>query len=182
VSLTLAGDGTLTGVDADASGLLALSRGVGSNVVQTVKTDVFSSTSATFEDVTGLTATITPSSATSKVLIIAQVAYGIGAGAGTVYGHFRLNGGNANAYVGDADGIRVQAVFGGSAESDQSSALLSGSIVYLDSPGSATAQTYAVQVRRGSVGTVQVNRSGGDINDTNRTRGASSITVIEVAA
>ena len=39
-------------------------------VINTVKTDVFSTTSTSFVDVTGLSATITPSSTSSKILVL----------------------------------------------------------------------------------------------------------------
>ena len=167
--------------EAVADGLDAAGNaGIGSNVVQTVKTNVFSTTSTSFVDITGLTATITPSSNTSKILIIGQVAYA--QAANTSYGHFRLNGGNASTFVGDAAGSRVQAVFGGRVRSDARNDLLSSAIFYLDSPASTSPQTYAVQARRGGNGSAIVNRSLEDTSNAGETRGASSIVVIEVAA
>ena len=170
--------------DAVADGLSAAGNaGIGSNVVQTAKTDVFTTTSTSFTNVTGLSATITPSSATSKVLVIAQLA--IAYQSNVQIGHWRISGGNATAYVGDAGGSRVRAVFGGWNESNMRNALGSFSIVYLDSPETTSATTYNVQTMRGSAlsATVTLNQSAGDADADNnvRTRGASSITVIEVA-
>lgn len=48
----------------------ALPAGATKQVVQTVKTDTFSTTSLTHVDVTGLSVTITPSSTSSKILVI----------------------------------------------------------------------------------------------------------------
>ena len=42
-------------------------------VVSTTKTDTFTTTSTTFTTITGLTASITPRSASSKILIIVDV-------------------------------------------------------------------------------------------------------------
>jgi hypothetical protein len=42
-------------------------------VVQTVKTDTFTSTSTTYVDITGLSLSITPTSASSKILVFANV-------------------------------------------------------------------------------------------------------------
>jgi len=50
----------------------AVVAGIGSNVVSTTKTDVWSAASTSFTDVTGLAVTITPTSATSKVLVLAS--------------------------------------------------------------------------------------------------------------
>ncbi|CAB4149709.1 hypothetical protein UFOVP557_21, partial [uncultured Caudovirales phage] len=80
-------------------------------VQSTVLTSTFTTTSSTYTGVTGLTVAITPSSATSKVLVIAQISYAMGSSVG--YGFFKLSGGNSGNYVGDAAGSRVQTVFGG---------------------------------------------------------------------
>jgi len=152
--------------------------GIGSNVVQTVKTDTFSTTSASYTPVTGLTATITPSSATSKVLVIVQVST-----SGTGPGFMRLSGGNAANYKGDSDGAsRVESAimpWGGDGNFGYSFP-----IVYLDSPATTSPVTYGVDVRRGGISTytIYVNQSADDSNNTNRGRFASSITAIEVAA
>ena len=166
-------------VEAAVAGVPVLA-GIGSNVVQTVKTDTFTSTSGSFVEVTGLTATITPSSDTSKVLVVVQLTIGFGSNAGI--GHFKVTGGNTASYVGDADGSRVPAVFGGALETDARSQTLAASIVFLDAPSSASPVTYSVETRQAGSGTVMVNRSTFDNNNDGFTRGASSITVIEVAA
>jgi hypothetical protein len=164
---------------ATAAGLSAAGNpGIGTNVVQTVKLDKFTTTSATYTVVTGLTATITPTTNTSKVLIVAQIAHGMTNG--DAYGFFKVTRGGTDIYQGDADGSMVRSVFGGGIAANAALAGLSGSIVFLDSPGSATAVTYEVECRRGGSGAVFVNRSSSNTagNDMN---GASSITVIEVA-
>jgi hypothetical protein len=145
-------------------------------VVQTVKTDTFSTTSASYVNVTGLSVSITPSSTASKVLIIAQISYGRNANA---YPRFQISGGGATAYIGDASSSRSRAIFGGDFSLDLVS---SNSAVYLDSPATTSSVTYNVQVARGAAGTAFVNRAGTDFNGPDGIRGASSITVIEVAA
>ena len=145
-------------------------------VVSTAKTDTFSTTSTSFTDVTGLTVSITPAAATSKVLIIAQVALSSNANGTSL----RVNGGNATNYVGDASGSRIQAIIGGS------SMAIAGfqdamTLVYLDSPATTSSTTYAVQIRVAS-STAYINRSDTDVDSADFARGASSITVVEVAA
>lgn len=62
--------GTVTGLNS-----ASLPTGSVLQVVSTAKTDTFSTTSAsgTFADITGLSVSITPSSASNKILILAEV-------------------------------------------------------------------------------------------------------------
>lgn len=148
-------------------------------VVSTVKTDTFSTSSTSFTDVTGLTAAITPSSNTSKVLVIAYVNGSDNTiGGGT---HFRLSGGNSGTFVGDAASNRVQAAFSIDTGAVGSAGIDAGAIVYFDSPATTSPTTYAVQMRVDG-GTANVNRSRGDIDNARYARVASSITVIEIGA
>ena len=152
-------------------------------VVSTTKTDSFSTTSTTFTDVTGLTVSITPTSASSKILILANVQHSFSLDNGSFA--FKLNGGNSSSYVGEAGGDRIRGVFGqtsGITLWDRPDLVLqSSSIMFLDSPSTTSSTTYAVQAIRVTSGTLYVNRMGDDADQTNRTRGASSITVMEVA-
>jgi len=150
-------------------------------VVSTAKTDTFTTSSATYTAITGLSATITPSSSTSKVLVMVQVSVGLNS-AGNGWGHFRLSGGNTSAYVGDASSSRVQAVFGGNTQSNNDRDLVGFSMVFLDSPATTSATTYGVEGRTAGNGSVFVNRSATDDNSAQGSRGASSITLMEVAA
>jgi hypothetical protein len=148
-------------------------------VVSTTKTDTFTTTSTTYGDITGLTATITPKFSNSKILVLAQISVSgknnLGVGA------FRLNGGNSSTYVGAASGTTVQGVFGGLTTPNLASVIFSQSIVYLDSPATTSATTYAVQARSGTGDSLFVNRSDTEADGAKNVRGASSITVIEIA-
>lgn len=151
-------------------------------VKSAAKTDTFTTTSTTFTDVTGLSIAITPTSASNKVLVIAQVSIG-GPGASTEFGNWRLSGGNSTNYVGDAASTRSRAIFGGWASSTSIGSMLWGlSMVYLDSPATTSATTYKVQGQSTSVvgGAIYVNRSFTDSDNAVHVRGASSITVMEV--
>jgi hypothetical protein len=161
----------------------AIPRGLGLNVVQSVLTDIFTTTTTSFTTVTGLSASITPSSTSSKVLIIAQVTWAFSGGTFVdERGHFKVTRGGTDIYIGDTAGNRVRAVYGGSNRSDNVGAINSNSIVFLDSPNTISSTTYRVEARTGSGTALYVNRSSADTDDANHTRGASSITVIEVAA
>ena len=158
--------------------------GIGSNVVQAVKTDTFATSSTSFVTPTGLSATITPTSSSSKILVIVQLsvsADNIGARA-TIHG--RISGGNAGNYVGDASGITVRNVFAIRETGDEFfNSNIAQTMVYLDSPNTTSPTTYQAQVRLGSSGSsVSVNRPESSTNSADYGRGASSITAIEVAA
>ena len=150
-------------------------------VVSTNKTDTFTTASGTFVTVTGLSASITPSSTSSKILVLAQISHGFG-GVNQHYGFFKVTRGGTDIYVGDSASSRIRAVFGGFTGINLSVAAESGSIMTLDSPSSTSSLTYQVETMVGPAGgAVFVNRSSSDSDDANRVRGASSITLMEVA-
>jgi hypothetical protein len=153
--------------------------GIGSNVVQTVKTDTFTTSSTSFTPITGLSVTITPTTNTSKVLILAQISFSLNIT--TTFGFFKITGGNTAGFVGDANGSRVQALFGGTVDNDQRQAVLLATAVFLDAPASDSPVTYQVEGQVPS-SSLFVNRSNNDPNTVGAARTASSITAIEVAA
>jgi hypothetical protein len=188
VNIVLADDGSVTLDSIPASIQSAIDgipqiAGIGSNVVQTVKTNAFTSTSATFVNITGLTATITPTSASSKILVMFQIS-GIATGGGGAGGHFKLAGGNTAAYIGDTAGSNTRAVVTVIRTGDWTPTNTMISLVgtYLDAPNTTSAVTYSVQVQSAGGGTVYVNLGNGTTASANNGRGASSLTVIEVAA
>ena len=148
-------------------------------VVSVAKTDTFTTTSATFVDVTGLTVSITPSSATSKILVLASVSGNGQSGAAALQGI--LVRGVTPIAVGDAAGSRTQTTFGNieNPSSDQDSS----PIMFLDSPATTSSTTYKIQIRSTVSGqTVVINRSFGDVNAASGSRGISTITVMEISA
>jgi hypothetical protein len=167
--------------DAIADGLdAAFNPGIGSNVVQTVKTDTFTTSSTSFVDITGLTVTITPTTVTSKVLIFWNVV--VSNSDSTDSAHVLLtDGADAALYRGDAEASRTRATFGSRSVVDSSNVLLSAG-QFLWSPASASPVTAKLRIKVASGGTAVVNRSGSDQNFATQARSASSITVIEVAA
>jgi len=162
-----------TDASALTSGTLAAGRlpaGTVLNVVQTVKNDTFTTTSTSLTDVPGMAVTITPTSATSKVLVVMQVAYGHSLVEGLIL--FQLVRGSTNICTstgGTSNGTVV-------APGTSSGFVNHGSVAFLDSPGVATATTYKVQARTGS-GTLSFNRVAFDT----RVSTVSMITAIEVA-
>jgi hypothetical protein len=162
----------------DGSSWAAVAGGKILQVLSTVKTDTFSSTSTSWTSITGLSVIITPSSATSKVLLMAQLSVAA-EGSALDGAAFRITGGNAGNYVGDAAGSRIRSVF---AEATSfSSAMQSNTILYLDSPATTSATTYQVEGITLQDG-YYVNRSDVDTDSTVYARGASSIVAMEVSA
>jgi hypothetical protein len=153
-------------------------------VVGATKTDVFSTNSPTFTTVTGLTATITPSSASSKILVLVDAKIGTNNAVG-VGSHIRITGGNAATYIGDAASSRARTAFSVSpsqANWGTGLGVQNAAITFLDSPATTSSITYAVEQRRGASSQfVFVNRTGADTDNDDYGRFASSITLMEVA-
>jgi hypothetical protein len=169
--------------NAVAAGLSAAGNpGIGSNVVQTVKTDTFSTASTSYVAITGMSVTITPTSNTSKILVMMDLGCG-----GITNGVFsvRLRRDSTVIYAGDAAGNRSLGLFAMMTYSNQGEGIHRYPAVFLDSPGTTSSVTYDLQVRLilNSAGapTFLVNRGSSDSDALQHSRTASSITAIEVA-
>ena len=147
-------------------------------VLSAVKTDTFSMSSTTFADITGLSVSITPSSATSKIFVIVD-GY-VGSTPGSVAVRTRLLRDSTALSIGDVAGTRVQASTDGITANAAHMTPMPFS--FLDSPATTSATTYKVQIAgTGRGATVYVNIPSTD-TDGQAARTASSITVMEVAA
>ena len=131
-------------------------------VVNSFYNTYVSTTSTSLTD-TGLTATITPTSSTSKILVLVS-----------------LNSFNASSLVAYtftlADGSNNQIISLLENQLAGSSGYGGGSISYLHSPATASAFTYKVRYKANSSGTVYLN----NYNNVNGATG-SSITLVEIA-
>jgi len=146
------------------------------NIVQTVKTDTFAQNpSSAWIDITGLSVAITPTLSTSKILV--QISIVGGGLTGVNEAKFRLVRGSTVIYAGDSAGNR--SVGFAAAIAHDASSTLTSSGTFLDTPSTASALTYKIQTF--SNNTVYVNRTSNDTDDANRLRGASTITVTEIA-
>jgi hypothetical protein len=159
----------------------ALPTGSVLQVVQTVKTNTFSTASTSFVDVTGLSVSITPTSATSKILVLMDVKLGSDT---NVSGYLKILRDSTSIYIGDADGSCQRATY---ANSDDPSAQWPYQAVgnYLDSPATTSSITYKIQILSEPIentGTVYINRGGDSSTTAAGGRTASSITVMEIAA
>jgi hypothetical protein len=148
-------------------------------VVQGVKTNTFSGSSTTFTDVTGLSATITPKFANSKILVSYYVVTGNSSSSG--YGtHTRLVRDSTPVFVGDQIGSnRIRAT----TDARVSSLFepVGFTPIFLDSPNTTSAITYKVQLRASTGTTGYVGRVGDDPDNQNTAVTPSSITLMEIA-
>ena len=138
-------------------------------VVQTVKTDTFSTTntySGGFADITGLSVAITPSATSSKVLVLVQIYNSVDSN--TQF--FNLIRGSTNLLQPGSGSLKATIANDGN--------MGNVSITFLDSPSSTSETTYKVATAREASGTVYVNRRQDSDNHT----GSSTITAIEIGA
>jgi len=147
-------------------------------VVSTSKTDTFTSASTSFTDITGLSVSITPTSATSKILVIAQISGSMDTGVASLF--FRMMRDSTAINVGDAAVTRTRATFGFSNTIQAESVV--GNASFLDSPATTSATTYKMQGMNTAAGTFYINRSKLDSDIPSISRTASSITVMEILA
>ena len=140
-------------------------------VVQTVKTDQFTSATNGFVDITGLSASITPSSATSKILIFATITAGAGANNNLGFNLVR-NSTNINQSTGSSLNRTLTQNYGTAYQS------ITSPITFLDSPSTTSATTYKIQMNsEGQTSSVINSRS----TDTYY-GGVSQITLMEISA
>lgn len=146
-------------------------------VVSTTKTDTYThNTGLTLSNVTGLSVTITPKFSTSKILILAQISFGGNNGSTFL----KITGGNTASFVGDAASNRTR--LASASLPAVNTQMNNACLMFLDSPATASATTYQVQIAAGdNVTTTYVNRTPTDTDTSTYTRGASTITVMEIA-
>lgn len=179
---SLSATNLLNGVVSGAGTSLAITPGnlaqtisppISQTVVNTASTQVLSA--AVWADVTGMTVTTgTPFSTASRFLITVSLSC-----TATAVTYFRLQRNAATIAVADPTdaGSRVQATFGVVPAVTDTPNILS--FTYLDAPVSASAVTYTLQAFSVPGGSLRVNRTGTDTNNTNFVRMVSTLTTME---
>ena len=155
-------------------------------VVSVTKTDAESLTSTSTETlITGMEATITPQSASNKILVMVVLYAQVGGGFG---GHYAvLRRGSTNIAIGDADGNRSRASISlndqfYSSTNSNTYGPHQGQIIHLDSPGTTGATTYGVyHADISGDNSLYINRSATDTDVDYFNRVVSSITLMEVS-
>ncbi len=150
-------------------------------VVSSVLTSKASTTSlysSAYAD-TGLSVSITPSSSSSKILITSSLM----CGNNSTFTYFKLLRGTTELGIGDADGSRERCTFcfypDGNGDNNVN---VNNGHTFLDSPATTSATTYKWTWANSS-GSYQsvLNSNVRDGNDAYEPRGASTITVMEIA-
>ena len=150
-------------------------------VVSTTKTDVFAASvaSGSTATVTGLSASITPSSSSNKVLAFLEIN-----GSATTADHgwsTIVYRGATALQLGDSAGSRTRVTSGGIGTTGH--AVTNTMTMLLDSPATTSSVTYSVDLlcHTGGAQNLFVNRSNLDDTSTGGARSASRITLMEVA-
>ena len=146
-------------------------------VVSTTKTDTFTTTSTSLTDVTGLSASITPSATANKVLVTVSVPWGVSSS--TEAAIFTIaDGSNNNLINASSPSTRTPAFINQFSLITASMGLATFS--FLHSPSTTSSFTYKVRARTSGAASLYVNRSSDDSDATSRTRGIATITLLEV--
>jgi len=185
MALVLDGNGDITGLTAGALPSTVIGAGAVLQVSQATFTGtqtIAPSGNMNWTNITNLSVTITPTSASSKFLLLAQVSC---AAAPDRIIALRFTGGNAGNFVGDAAGSRTRVgTFLTSPSGIDYGVNTSLMMNYLDSPATASEITYRVQAAPNfSSGSVIINNNiGSDADFAYLPRGACSLIVMEIAA
>lgn len=140
-------------------------------VVQAYKTDAFTTTSSSYVDITGLSVSITPTSSTSKILVMAT----INSDGYNAQASFAMN--RNGSLIGQSTAGTTINGYASSYGFGSGSAGYSMVINYLDSPATTSSVTYKLQAARTFSGTVKVN-----VTEAGGFGMTSAITVMEIAA
>ena len=161
----------------------ALSWGTAGGVLQVksaslTTTQTISSSSAV--DITGCSVTITPSSSSNKILVLSSVAFGIANGS---HGGFRVMRDSTPIDCGTSVGSRFEALASFYGYNHNEYDMEKYGSNFLDAPGDTSAHTYKLQAHSAlnSSYTMYINRQANDSNNSERGRGATTITVMEIA-
>jgi hypothetical protein len=168
--LVLDGNGDITGLVTGALEAAAIGTGAVRQVVQAITTTRTVATTTTYTDLTGLTASITPLSSSSRILVMVNYSLGTGSGTGSEspIGINLIRGSTQIAEYSRAIDLRA-----GTA-SNESNVYITGGFVYLDSPSSTSSVTYKCQAKQ-SIG------SFGRSFDVSPGSSPSTMTLLEIA-
>ena len=142
----------------------ALPTGSVLQVVSASTATITSTTSTSYVDCTGITASITPTSATSKILVLITAS-------GLYKASVSVQGVSLRILRGASE---IAAQINNMYSSTQFDFVTESGFVYLDSPATTSSTTYKLQIRARVSGTVQINQDNGS--------DVSTITLMEIAA
>jgi|DEB0MinimDraft_10_1074344.scaffolds.fasta_scaffold20900_5 hypothetical protein len=146
-------------------------------VVQAVKNDTFSSASASWVDITGLSLSITPSSTSSRVFITTN--FSSSHSAANSLG-VKLVRDTTDIFIADDSDGGLRKYVTSWRYAGGASRQVTQSFQYVDSPSTTSATTYKLQIWA-TGGTAFINQMNVDSNNTTYGRSASSIIAFEIA-
>ena len=179
MSLIKLNNNSISAVSALPSGI---DTGKVGQVVSVTKSDLFTVSSTNFTDVTGLTATITPTSTSSTILIEVNMMFS----ASGRYNGAKLLRDSTIIAVGDTASSRSRVTMACASNNEETNGIYvaqNSSATYKDSPNTTDATTYKIQV--GSVDSaksIKINSTSADSDASYTTRGISTITLTEILA
>jgi hypothetical protein len=141
MSVTISGDGTITGLDADGISSQPVFPGNVIQVVSVVYSTGFSTTSTSFVD-TGLNASITPTSASNKVLVIISNPIRVFRAGEDAAFYAQIVRDSTNIVTLNNEPFYIYSA--GGAESQINGVF---SYTYLDSPSTTSSTNYKMQIR-----------------------------------
>ena len=147
-------------------------------VVQAFKQDTFSVNNNTWTNITGLNVSITPSSTSSRILILSNI---FAHGSGNAFLRMTRNGTviGAGTPVGNREGVTAGDLYNPDDNRNQTF-----SMMFVDSPSSTSSVSYWAQTRAEQTSgyITYVNRQTTDNDNINRPRYASMLIALEIAA
>lgn len=146
-------------------------------VVSNSYDEAVSTTSTTLTEVIGVSAAITPSSSSSKVLV--QIMAGVGSGSNNLAGLGIKRDSTAIAISDEATGSRVNVT--GGTYSGSSNSIMSTYLTALDSPSTTNEVTYYLTFVARSGYTTYINRTATDGNQQYTYMPVSTVTLMEIA-
>ena len=182
-SINTSGIITATSFVGNGAGLTNVSAGKILQVVHVTKTDHFSTTSTSFTDVTGMSASITPTSASSDIIVRFDVQLGATSNMYATAKCQRLIAGGSYADLQRGDAVGQHDRGNMNMDSDVSYGYVKGynnSFSLKDTSHNTTSQITYKLVCRVKAGTVYVNRYHHD--SANSTTGTSSVMLMEVSS
>ena len=162
-----------------ASGVIAAAAGGGGKVLQvlqSVKNDTATTSSTSFEAVSGMSVSITPSATDSKILVL----WNFNAAGNTGGSSIQILRDSTELCIGDADGSRVRVTGCIYAADTNTFENVAGQFLDEDH-GSTSALSYAVHWRTHGAANY-MNRCNSDPDSADGPRTASTITVMEIGA
>lgn len=146
-------------------------------VVSTTKADTQTITGTSYVQISGLTASITPSSSSNKILISVSIGFG---GGTNFYPAFTLYRNSTPINLNSGTGTGEECSFGFQ-NPTSAERYFQVNHQFLDSPSSTSAITYSVYVSpmRTASQTININTAN-TVADNNQLKGTSTITVMEI--